>query len=126
MSVLVGLQRRRHPFDVVLDPALLFGLHYVHVLDADGPAVGVPQDRKDFPQAHAFVAGEIQRQELAVEIPDGQAVIGRVELGMHVGDPPIERVQMSNKVPPHPVGVHEAVDPLLLFDVVARPARRGR
>ena len=52
MAVLFRLEIGRHALDVLLDPALLRRLHDVHVLDADRPAICVPQDRKDVAEPH--------------------------------------------------------------------------
>lgn len=74
-------------FDLLLDPTLLGGVLDVAVLDADRAAVGVAQHVQQVAQLLArhpadgcvdavLAAGE----ELAVEVPDGEAVGGRIEL----------------------------------------------
>ena len=50
-ALLLGAELGGDAFDVVLDPPLLVGLLDVHVLDADGPAVGVAQHAEDVAEA---------------------------------------------------------------------------
>ena len=79
--------------DLLLDPPLLGRVGDVHVLDADRPAVGIAQDTEDVAQLHLLDrpadrgvdAVAVAGQELPVEVPDGEAVGGRVELGVHLG-----------------------------------------
>src|SRR5690606_32037952 len=62
--------------DPLLDPPALLGVLDVHVLDADGAAVGVTQGAEDVAQLHepAAVAAEGAGGELAVEVPQRQPV----------------------------------------------------
>jgi hypothetical protein len=46
----------------------------VHVLDADGAAVGVAQDAQDLAQLQEGLAAEAAGGELAVEVPQGEPV----------------------------------------------------
>ena len=65
VALLLGGRRRRTPFDVLLDPALLLGLLDVHVLDADRPAVGVAQDSR----ISSSVATSVPGQAVGDEAP---------------------------------------------------------
>ena len=68
-----------HP---VLDPLALVRVLDVHVLDADGAAVGVAQHSEDLAQLHqrlatalrSFGGTELTGRELAVEVPQRQPV----------------------------------------------------
>ena len=63
------------------------GLRDVHVLDAGRPAVRVAQ-RVDDPSERLLAgAGQAVGEELAVEVPHGQPVVGEVELGIDAGPP---------------------------------------
>ena len=122
--------------DALLDPAALVGIHDVHVLDAGGAAVGVAQDAEDVAQLHeaAALAAEGAGRELAVEVPQGQAVRLDLEVGV-AALAVLQRVGVGHQVAAHAVGVDQLEDPRLLDDVVvvggddvARPsgsARRG-
>ncbi len=121
MTVLFGLEVGRHALDVLLDPPLLRRVHNVHVLDADRPAICVPQEREDIPEPHLPHPGQALRKEFPVEVPHREAVSPRVKLGVHYGLFPVERVQMGYEVAPYPVGIYQALDLLLLFDVIAGP-----
>ena len=105
--------------DPLLDPAALLGIHDVHVLDAGGAAVGVAQDAEDVAQLHepATLAAERAGGELAVEVPQGQAVRLDLEVGV-AALAVLERVGVGHHVAAHPVGVDQLEDPGLLADLV--------
>ncbi len=67
MTVFVWLEVGRHTLDVLLDPTLLRRLHNVHVLDAHGSAICVPQEREDVAEAHLPSPGQSLGQEFSVE-----------------------------------------------------------
>ena len=99
--------RDLHP---VLQPAALLGVLHVHVLDADGAAVRVAQHAQDVPQLHPRVAAEAAGGEVALQVPQGQAVQVDVQVGMlALGD--LERVGVGHQVAAHPVGVDQLLDP---------------
>ena len=79
----LGRARSATPSSLRLDPALLVGVLDVHVLDADGAAVRVAQHAEQVAERHLVGAADAAGEELAVEVPDGEAVGGRVELGRH-------------------------------------------
>ena len=118
--------------DALLDPAALLGVLDVHVLDADGAAVGVAQDAEDVAQLHeaAALAAERAGGELAVEVPQRQAVRLDLEVGV-AALLVLQRVGVGHDVAAHAVGVDQLEDPGLLADLVvvagrdvARPADR--
>ena len=89
---------RRLAFDVLLDPALLLGILDVHVLDAERPAVGVAQDVEDLVERGHVAPGQAVGHELAGQVPDGEPVGQRVELGVDVRRLGVERVEVGDEV----------------------------
>ena len=53
VALVVGVELGDDALDLLLDPALLLGVLDVHVLDADGAAVGVAQHVEDVAERHA-------------------------------------------------------------------------
>ena len=84
-TLLVLAELEVHALQLVLDPALLCGVLDVHVLDADGSAVRVAQHPEQIAEGHAVDATDATGEELAVEVPDGEAIRGRIELGRQFG-----------------------------------------
>ena len=109
-----GVRRHGGRLDPRLDPLLVLGILHVHELDPDGAGVRVPQDTEDVAQRHrstvAAPGTERAHGELAIEVPDAEAVVVDVELGMGVGLAPPERVEVGQQVPTHAVHVDELVD----------------
>jgi hypothetical protein len=68
------------------------------------------------------LAGEPAGQELAVEVPQGEAVGGGVEVAVRRPGA-VERVEVGHQVAAHPVVVDELQDLRLLLDLLARPGR---
>jgi hypothetical protein len=92
--------------DVVLEPLALARVLDVHVLDADRAAVRVAEHAEDVAELHRALAAEAARDELAVEVPEGEAVALDLEVGvraLHV----LERVDVGHEVAAHAVGVDE-------------------
>ena len=83
--------------DPFLDPSLLVGLLHVHVFDAGGPAIGVPQAAQNLPERHHLGAFDPPGGEVAIEVPDGEAVEQRVELGIHPGRVLAERIEVGDQ-----------------------------
>ena len=111
--------------DPLLDPALLLGVLDVHVLDADGPAVGVAQHVEQVAELHALPPGHAARRELPVEVPDGEPVGGGVELVVHLRLFPGQRVEVGDEVAAHPVDPHERGDLHLLAEELLLPVDRA-
>ena len=103
--------------DLGLDPLALVGVLDVHVLDADRAAVRVAQDAEDLAQLEERLTAEPAGRELAVQVPQGQPVLGEVEVGV-AALAVLQRVGVGHQVPAHPVGVDELLDPGDLVDVV--------
>ncbi len=114
VALLLDLQGRRLPLDVLLDPALLLGVLDVHVLDRERPAVRVAQHVEDLVERRHVAPGQPVRHELARQVPDGEAVGQRVELGMDVRRFRVERVEVGDQVAAHPVHVDERLHVHLL------------
>ena len=116
--------------DPLLEPLALLGVGDVHVLHADGAAVGVAQHAEDVAQRHQPLAGEAADGELAVEVPQRQAVLEDVEVGVGA-DLELERVGVGHEVAVAPVGLDDLDDPGFLVDLplvadphVRHPAHR--
>ena len=114
VALLVEVERDGLSLDVLLDPALLLGILDVHVLDAERAAVRVPQHVEDVLEGGGLAAGQPVGHELTGQVPDGQAVGQRVELGVDVGRLGVERVEVGDEMPAHPVHVDQCVHPHLL------------
>src|SRR4029453_15883209 len=63
----------------VLDPGLLPRVLDVTVLDADLLAIGLAQNGKDFSQSSAGQTSEASGYEFPVQVPHGQAEVGRTD-----------------------------------------------
>ena len=82
-------------------------------------AVGVAQHAEDVAQLHQLLAGEAADRELAVEVPQGQAVLEDVEVGVACALE-LERVGVGHQVAADPVGVDQLDDPGGLVDLRPR------
>ena len=111
----VLVERGVGAFDLGLDPALLLGVLDVHVLDADGAAVGVAQHAEEVAERHLLLAGDATGEELAVEVPDRQPVRQRVELAGHRRLLPVERVEVGDEVAADAVDADQRGDLHLLL-----------
>ncbi len=90
----------------------------------DGAAVGVAEDVEHVAEQHGLGAGHAVGQELAVEVPDGEAVGGGIELAVHVRLLPRQRIEVGDEVAPHPVHVDQAGDVHLLLEPGLLPVDR--
>ena len=90
-----------HAFDLALNPALLFGVLDVHVLDADGAAIRIAQHAEQFAERLLFDAADAAREELALKVPDGESIGSRVEFDRHLGLLPTQRIEVGDEVPTH-------------------------
>ena len=74
VALLVVAQRGGNAFDMLLDPALLDRVLDVHVLDAQGPAIGVAQEVEDVVQRRHVAPGQAVGHEQPGKVPDRQAI----------------------------------------------------
>ena len=103
--------------DVLLEPAALLGVLDVHVLDADRAAVRVAQDAEDVAELHLALAAEAARDEVPVEVPERQAVLLDLEVGvraLHV----LERIDVGHQVAAHAERVDELLHACGLVDAL--------
>ena len=70
--------------------------------------------RRISPSGSALGAAEAAGEELAVEVPDGEPVGGRIELRLHLRLLPGQRVEVGDEVAAHAVDADERVDGDLL------------
>ncbi len=108
----------------LLDPGLPLRIGDVHVLDPDGPAVGGPKGVQHLPERGPILgvdSGVAARQELPVEIPQGEPVRRGVEVLVR-RPVAVEGVQVRHQVPTDAIGVDELEHLRLLFHVL--PASR--
>ncbi len=104
--------------DALLEPRALGRVLDVHVLEADGAGVGVAQDAEDLAQLHEPLAvAERSGGELAVEVPQRQAVARGVEIGVAAGVV-LERVGVGHQVTADPERVDELEHAGLLVHLV--------
>jgi hypothetical protein len=80
-----------------LEPGPLDRVRDVHVLDADRAAVRVAQHAEHLAQQRGPLAAETADDELAVEVPEGEAVVADLEVGMRAL-PVLERVDVGHQV----------------------------
>jgi len=112
--LLVLLHGGRHALDLLLDPALLHRVLDVHVLDAERPAVGVAQDVEDLVERGHFEGGQPVGHEAPRQVPDGEPVGERVELGVRVRRLGVEGVEVGDEVAPHAIDVDQRLHAHLL------------
>jgi hypothetical protein len=125
-QLVVGRDVLGDTLDLLADPALLVGVEHVPVLDADRAAVRVAQHPEDVAQGHPLAVPADVGDELAVEVPDRQPVVGGVELGVHRRLRHPQRVEVGDEVAAHPVHVRELVDLHLLGEQVGLVVDVGR
>ena len=124
VPLLLGGDHGGHTFDMLLDPALLLDVLDVHVLDAEGPAVRVAQQVEDLVQGGGVLAGETVGHERPGQVPDGQSVVERVELGMELRRHGVQRIEVGDQMATDPVHVDEGLD-VGLLDQTGVPAVRA-
>ena len=123
MALLVAADRYGHAFDLALNPILLGRILNVHVVDADRAAVGVTQQLEDVFEAHAALLTEVrvraaqtEDQELALQIPDRQAVVRGVEFGVRLRFFPRQRIEIGDEMTTDAEGVDQRLHLHLLFE----------
>ena len=75
---------------------------------------GVAQHVEDLVEGGHVAPGQAVGHECAGQVPYGQPVGQRVELGMDVRRLGVERIEMGDEMPPHPVHVDQGLDVDLL------------
>ncbi len=110
-------ERLRRRADAVANPLLLLGARDVAVLDPHLAAVGAAHHRDDVAQRHVVAALKSSGPELAVEVPDRQAIGLEIELGMRDDRPEAQRVDVGDEMPADTVRVDEREDLRLLRDL---------
>ena len=105
---------RLHAFDLRLDPAVLGEVLDVHVLDADRAAVRIAQHAEQVAELHLLVSADAAGEELAIEVPDRQAVCRRVELVGKLGLLPAQRIEVGDQVAANAVDADQRGDLHLL------------
>ena len=111
--------------DLLADPGLLLRVEHVAVLEADGAAVGVTQRGEDVAELlRADVAADVGA-ELAVVVPQRQAVVGGVELRVHLRLLLPQRVEVGDQVTSDAVHVGQLTDLHLLGEQVGLGVERG-
>jgi hypothetical protein len=100
--------------ELLLDPLLFVGVLDVHVLHTDGAAVGVAQHAEQVAESHLLDAADAVGEELAVEVPDGEAVGGRIEFARREWFLPPQRIEVGDQVAAHPMDPDQLGDGHLL------------
>ena len=108
-----GGQRVLIGFHALLEPGFLLRRLDVHVLGADLAAVGLTERFQDFAEREHHVRGAFAQflaegagDEFTVEIPNGEAVMGRIELRMVVRFG-AEWIEIGNEVAADSIGVDQ-------------------
>jgi len=97
----------------------------VHVLDADGAAVGPLEVREDLAKGHlALAGGEVTGGERLVQLLIGKAEVLDLQLGRRWLEQ-AERIEIREEVAADAVGVDQLSD-LLLQDLRLQPLLSGR
>ena len=105
-------------FHVLLDPGPLGRVLNVHVLNTERAAVGVAQHAEDLAEECGGFPAESAGHELAVEVPEGEAVTGDLEVGMGALFV-FQRVDVRHEVSAHAERVDELLHPSGLSHLVA-------
>src|SRR5215510_2458849 len=113
-----GRNRFGVAFDAVAYPLLLLFALDVAALGSDLAAVVFDQHPPDFAEGRFVLAAEAVREELAIEVPDREAVCLGVEFGVLVDRNHVERIDVGDQVAAHAIGVDEFEDAHLFFDLL--------
>lgn len=101
----------------VLEPLALLRVLDVHELDAGGAAVRLAQHTEDVAELHQRLVGETADREVPLQVPQGEAVLGDVQVGV-LALAVLQRVGVGHDVAADPVGVDQLEDPRGLGHVV--------
>ena len=123
-----GRNRFGVAFDAVAYPLLLLFALNVAALGPDLAAVVSDQHPPDFAESRFFLAAEAVGEELAIQVPDREAVSFGFEFGVFVNRDHVERVDVGDQMAAHAVGVDEFEDARLFLDLLrsrSTPDRKG-
>ncbi|CAB4919644.1 unannotated protein [freshwater metagenome] len=115
-QLLLAIGLRVRDLHAVLNPLALIGILDVHVLDADCSRVRIAQDAEDLAQLHEGLAAEATGGEFPVEVPQREAVLENIEVGVHALVV-FERIDVGHEVAAHPVRVNDLLNPDCLVEV---------
>ena len=98
--------------DALLDPAFLGRVGDVHELDAERAAIGPPEDVQHLRNGRELEPEHVVDEDLPVVIGLGEAVRGRVEIGLGLRRLQPERVEIGVEMAAHAVGAdhHDGAD----------------
>jgi hypothetical protein len=87
------------PLDPLLQPAGLFGVGDVHVLQREGAAIGALHDVDDLPDRRVLKPQHVVEEDRPVHVGLGEAVGFRIELGMRGLVAHAQRVEIGHQMP---------------------------
>ena len=90
--------------DALLDPGLLGRIGNVHELDAEGRAVGPPEDAEHLRDGREFEAEDVVDVDLAAVVGLGEAVGGGIELVLVAHRLEVQRIEIGVEMAAHAVG----------------------
>ena len=85
-------------FHLRLQPALLFCVLDVHVLNTDGAAIRIAKNSEKFIKLHLAATSNSAGEELTLEIPNGEAVMLWVKIAWKLWLFPTQWVNVCNEV----------------------------
>ncbi len=116
----------RRPFDLALDPGLLFGILDVHEFDADMAAIGLTKDGHNLAQCRGLAAQHVVDEDQPVEVGLGEAIGGGVKLRVRRRHLQTERVKPRLQMPAHAIAADQHERAQARDDGGAEIAGRGR
>ncbi|GBE24473.1 hypothetical protein BMS3Bbin02_00745 [bacterium BMS3Bbin02] len=125
-QLLITGRTRLFAFQMVLYPDLLCRFMNVHVFDSGSATVRVSEQTKDVSELHVCTVRKPAGSEVAIKIPNSEAVREGVELGVNVRWFLAQGVEVCNEVTAAAVHVDELEDLCLFFSPLARAGRRTR
>ena len=79
----------------------------MHVLNTNGAAVRIAQNAQQFIKCEFCTASNTAGEELALEIPDGEAIVIWVQFARKTGRLPTQRINVGNEVTAYAVRAHQ-------------------
>src|SRR5205085_3395265 len=123
-QLLFDLRRNRFGIDelnadaITYPKLLLFALN-VAILDADLAAIGAAQDVQNLAQGRALFAAQAARDELAIQVPDRQAVSFNVQLWVILHGQRVQRIDVCDQMSAHAIRIDQLKHARLFDDVLA-------